>query len=155
MADQMSEFEPELEPVVAALKRFMSAFSALAMEMLLKLDLTMPQARALQTIDRLGRASGRQLARELGVSPASVVPLCDRLERHGYVQRIRDTADRRICWFQPTPAGADALQHRPAIRSRILPVLAGLSAGDRECLQRVLDALAAAIDVDQSAPDVS
>ena len=155
MGIQTSGFEPELEPVVAALQRFVSAFRAQATEMLLELNLTMPQARALQVIERLGRVSGRQLARELKVSPASVVPLCDRLEDQGYIERVRDTGDRRICWFQLTPAGADVFAHRSALRSRVFPVLAKLSPRERECLVWLLDGLAAAIGVDGSAPDVT
>lgn len=155
MVNQTSGIEPELEPAVAALQRFVSTFSAQAMELLLKLNLTMPQLRTLQTIDRLGRASGRQLAHELGISPASVVPLCDRLEEQGYIERVRDTDDRRICWFQLTPAGVGVREHRSAIRSRLFPVLAKLSPSDRECLVRLLDSLAAAIGGDEGAPDAS
>ncbi len=146
MSMQRNGSASEPEPVVAALGRFSQAFSSQAMETLLRLDLTIPQARALKAINRLGRASGRQLARELKVTPASVVPLCDRLEEQGYVERVRDIADRRICYFQLTPAGMEALGQRARVHARIMPVLANLSPGDRDCLARVLNALAAAIE---------
>jgi len=124
------------------------------MAILLDLNLTLPQIRALKAIHELGQVSGRQLARALGVSPASVVPLCDRLQEQGYVERVRDTQDRRVCWFRLTQAGIDLMQGLSAIgRSRIVPALAKLPPSDRAFLVRVLDTLTAAIAVENTAPE--
>ncbi len=146
---QKHDSHSDLEPVVAALRRFTSAFTVRTMEMLLRLDLTMQQARALKAIGQLGPISGRRLARELNVTPATVVPLCDRLEQLGYVERLRGKTDRRVCCLVLTPAGEEALGQRAAVHARILPVLAGLSAHERECLVRVLNALAVAIEAEE------
>jgi len=137
----------EGEPLVGALKRFLGALGAGTMAVSLRTNLTMPQFRTLHTIGHLGRVSGRQLARELGVSPAAVVPVCDRLEKEGYIQRIADTADRRITWVQLTAAGSSFFDEMAFVhRSRLVPALAALSIADRKTLSRLLDRLAAGLE---------
>jgi DNA-binding MarR family transcriptional regulator len=42
-----------------------------------------------------GRMSAGELARQAALSPAAVTAALDRLERVGYVRRVRDTRDRR------------------------------------------------------------
>ncbi len=143
----------EGEPLVGALKRFLGALGAGTMAVSLRTNLTMPQFRTLHTIGHLGRVSGRQLARELGVSPAAVVPLCDRLEKEGYIQRIADTADRRITWVQLTAAGASFFDEMAFVhRSRLEPALATLSVADRNTLSRLLDRLAAGLGSSNASP---
>ena len=141
-APQITRRQPpaELRPLVEAVRRFVSAFGWGAMEFSLRLNLTMPQLRALYTIGRRGPLSGRQLAAALDVSPAAIVSLCDRLEDQGYVERVPDTEDRRITWLQLTAGGSrlfDELGN--AGPGRLRPALAKLSAPDRENLIRILD----------------
>jgi len=153
MGSRVDTPESDLKPVVEALHRFRAAIGQHLMAILLDLNLSLPQLRALKVIHDLGQASGRQLARELGVSPASVVPLCDRLQEQGYVERVRDTEDRRICWFRLTQAGTELMQGLSAIgRSRIVPALARLPPTDRAFLVRVLDTLTAVIAEEGSVP---
>lgn len=131
-------------PLVAeqALRRFGFALTAHASDRLLDLNLTIPQLRVIRTIDRLGRASGRRLADEFGVSPAAIVPVCDRLERMGFLRRVRDTQDRRICWFELTDAGLGTLDVVTSnISASIRPALAALSDGERQTLAVILDTL--------------
>src|SRR5215471_826560 len=74
---------PIQEPLLAALRRFRSAFLAGSLEFFIRTNLTIPQCRALDAVGRAGRMSGRQLAAEMEVSPAAIVSLCDRLELEG------------------------------------------------------------------------
>ena len=124
------------------MRRFGSALSSRASDRLLNLNLTMPQLRIIKTVGRLGRSSGRQLADEFNVSPAAIVPVCDRLERMGFLRRVRDTHDRRICWFELTETGVSSLDIlSTSIGSRIRPALAALSEGERMTLAEILDTL--------------
>ena len=137
----------ELRPLVAALQRFTAATAAQSMELWLQLDLSVPQFAALNLIWRMGPMSGRQLAGHLGVSPAAVVKVCDRLEARGYVERVRDTADRRVQWFQLTTAGAAIFKRLVALkRKQLAPALRGLPPNDRDGLTRVLNHLADQIE---------
>ena len=61
------------------------------------------EARCLDIVERCGRVTAGQLAAESGLSTGAITALVDRLERAGYLNRSRDTADRRRVFIGPTP----------------------------------------------------
>jgi DNA-binding MarR family transcriptional regulator len=129
-----------------ALRRLGMALAGRARDRLLELDLTPPQLRILRAIERPGRASGRQLADEFRVTPAAIAQVCVRLEALGMLRRVRDTEDRRICWFELTAEGASTLNFVGySIHSQIKPALAALKPEDLHTLVRILNVLADAL----------
>jgi MarR family transcriptional regulator, organic hydroperoxide resistance regulator len=60
------------------------------------LDITLPQYFALMTIFTVKQCSMKDLAVSLRVSYPTVTGVIDRLERHGYVTRLRNNLDRRV-----------------------------------------------------------
>jgi DNA-binding MarR family transcriptional regulator len=139
-----SRLQPD--ELVTAVQRVRDALAEETVEFWLQLRVTTSQFHALHTIRRHGRVSGRQLACALGVSPAAVVALCDRLEQQGYVARVREPSDRRVCWVELTCAGEEVFEGLVSIgRSHLAPALARLSSGDREFLTCGLNALAEAL----------
>ena len=61
--------------------------------------------KALFILRRYGSLTAGEIAQHTGLTTASVTNLIDRLERKGFVQRVRDTADRRRVIVQPNQAG--------------------------------------------------
>lgn len=66
-----------------------------------RLDLHPTDYKALGILDRLGPLSAGDLARRTGLAPASITNLIDRLERKGFVRRIRESTDRRRVLAEP------------------------------------------------------
>jgi len=60
-----------------------------------RLGINRTDQRCLDILDLHGQMTAGQLAAESGLSTGAVTTLLDRLERVGYVQRVRDTVDRR------------------------------------------------------------
>src|SRR5215813_8232979 len=144
---------PIQKPLLAALRRFRSAFLAGSLEFFIRTNLTVPQCRALYAIGRAGRMSGRQLATEMEVSPAAIVSLCDRLERDGYLRRVPDSIDRRVTWFELTAAGDSLLDEIVNVGpARIGQALSVLTPEEKQLLVRVLDKLAAFVATDEATP---
>jgi DNA-binding MarR family transcriptional regulator len=51
--------------------------------------------RCMEVLDRVGQLTAGDIARETGLTSGAVTAMLDRLERAGYVRRLRDVADRR------------------------------------------------------------
>jgi DNA-binding MarR family transcriptional regulator len=166
-AEPASESEAtadELRAVLVAAERFAAAAEARSVALMLKLDVTIAQLRALTTIRRRGRANGRQLSAALRLTPGAVVALCDHLEDRGYVRRVADTDDRRVTWFELTDQGAAALRAPPTAavaKARMKTLLASLTESEREGFVKVANAFADALEsvlgaaADPGAPDPS
>jgi DNA-binding MarR family transcriptional regulator len=59
-------------------------------------------AHCLDLLDERGAMTAGQLAEQASLSPAAVTTVLDRLEGHGYVRRVRDSADRRRVMVEVT-----------------------------------------------------
>jgi DNA-binding MarR family transcriptional regulator len=60
--------------------------------------------RCMDVLERAGRLSAGDIARQTGLTSGAVTALLDRLEAAGYVRRIRDTTDRRRILVELTEA---------------------------------------------------
>jgi MarR family transcriptional regulator, transcriptional regulator for hemolysin len=104
------------------------------------LSVTHSTALAVMLLGRMGDGVRQgTLAEALGVEPASMVPLAERMERAGLVARHTDVSDKRARLLHLTEAGR-ALAARAEARSA--EVRAGLFGGIEEAeLQVALDVL--------------
>jgi DNA-binding MarR family transcriptional regulator len=111
--------------------------------------LTPTSAALLGVLERADGRSHRELAGHLGLTPATLTPVVDLLERSGDIDRERDPRDRRVVRVTITPAGRERLrvasaaaatglasslpappaEHAELIRTYLLDVLAALDAG--------------------------
>jgi DNA-binding MarR family transcriptional regulator len=60
-------------------------------------------ANAIDVIERHGRVTAGDLARELRLTTGAVTTVVDRLERAGYARRVADPDDRRRVLLEVTP----------------------------------------------------
>ncbi len=65
------------------------------------LGLNRTDIRCLDILDLTRRQTAGELAAGMGLSTGAVTAMLDRLERSGYVRRVRDPADRRRVLVEP------------------------------------------------------
>jgi DNA-binding MarR family transcriptional regulator len=68
-----------------------------------KLELRDVDLDCLDVIDRYGPLTPTALARRVGLHPATITGIVDRLERGGWIVRERDPADRRAVLLRVVP----------------------------------------------------
>jgi DNA-binding MarR family transcriptional regulator len=106
--------------------------------------LTPPQCGVLGLLRGRPGLSQQELADVLGMLPSRVVALVDELEDAGYVQRVRDDADRRRNALQLTGAGQKAVQTIGRVgRAHEQDIVAALSAAEHATLVDLLGRIAA------------
>jgi DNA-binding MarR family transcriptional regulator len=81
-----------------------SAFDALAAE---KLGLSPTDLRCLDLVQASGGMTAGELATASGLTTGAVTAVIDRLERAGFVKRLRDDSDRRKVNVEVTPRHYD------------------------------------------------
>jgi DNA-binding MarR family transcriptional regulator len=80
------------------------------------LGLNRTDLRCLDILDRLGTITAGRLAEESKLTTGAVTAVIDRLEKSGYVRRVRDQLDRRRVLVEMTPeARRGAAQHHQPI----------------------------------------
>jgi DNA-binding MarR family transcriptional regulator len=99
----------------------------------------------LDALDAGDSPSHRELAARIGLSPATITPVLDRLEAAGEIRRDRDTGDRRVVRVHRTAAGTARLsgaagreawlpepvpELQAAVRAWLLAVLAAAEADE-------------------------
>jgi DNA-binding MarR family transcriptional regulator len=92
----------EPDPLTELVRHVMAASHGATLGLAGRLALGVNEVLALGTLDLEGSLGPGELARELGVRPASATLLVDRLERTGHVERRRDDPDRRRVAVVPT-----------------------------------------------------
>jgi MarR family transcriptional regulator, organic hydroperoxide resistance regulator len=77
-------------------------------------ELTYGQIRALAALGREQEMTAGHLAKSADLNPATMTAMLDQLETASIVQRVRSTADRRVCNVSLTPEGWKLLQGKLA-----------------------------------------
>lgn len=83
------------------LKKLNRSFGSLITRDLAEFGITVPQGLVLKQIADGPKTIGH-ISKSIGLSYSTVSGIIDRLERDGWVTRIRDDADRRVIWIQNT-----------------------------------------------------
>jgi DNA-binding MarR family transcriptional regulator len=110
---------------------------------LVALELTPKSFGALTVIIDGGPLSQAALGETLLIDRTTMVAVVDELERAGYVERGRNSADRRVHSLQATTAGKNALRAAERVAQRTHDdLLAGLDSGERDQLAALLARIA-------------
>jgi DNA-binding MarR family transcriptional regulator len=90
------------------------------------------QASILSHLDDVDPIKLTELAEHMGVTPSTMSLSAQRLERQGFIERVRDSSDRRVVNLRLTPAGVRVKDSQSVLdRERVAGVLAQLSSGDQ------------------------
>lgn len=89
------------------------------------LDLTLGQLRFLHVLNRAGSLSIGSVAEQLGVTLTTASQFVNRLERHGYVERVHRDDDRRVVECRLTDRGGEVTAAMRGMQREVLGALLG------------------------------
>lgn len=127
------------------LRRFGDADGLYAEALAARLGLNPTDLRCLTLLEQHGAVTAGRLAELTGLTSGAVTGLVDRLERAGFVRRVRDEADRRQVKVEAAREKAEVLQDALAPLHRALAEL-GARFSEAE-LERVVELLRAGAGV--------
>ena len=145
----MSTTDIRLDDSLIALRRILRATEIYARDLAQTAGLTPAQLRVLQIVQGVESATPKALARQMGISQATVTALVDKLVAHGLVERLRSETDRRQVNVAVTPAGRGTLADAPdALQQRYARAFEGLADWEQAQLVSSLERVAAMLDAD-------
>jgi DNA-binding MarR family transcriptional regulator len=89
-------------------------FDLLSFE-LSKYDITVPQWLVIRCLGD-GPQSMSDISRIVDLTNSTITGIVDRLERSGYVQRVRDEEDRRVVWVKRTDRLDQLIESIPVLQ---------------------------------------
>jgi MarR family transcriptional regulator, organic hydroperoxide resistance regulator len=114
------------------------------------------QASILDHLDEIDPTTVNELARHMGVMPATMSLALDRLERKGYVARSRDGTDRRRVHVRLTTAGVRIRDASSVLEpARVEALLTRLTSAERDAAIKGLALLAYAAQPPMVGPDAA
>lgn len=138
------------DAVLVALRRIIRATDIYSQKLRKTVGLTTPQLLVLRTVARAGDVSLGRIARNLSLSQATVTTLVDRLERNGFITRVRSEEDRRRVFVRLTASGSAVISHAPdLLQDRFVARFEGLPDWERSMITAALQRTAALMDASE------
>ena len=130
-----------------ALRRILRATELYARNLAQAVGLTPAQLRALQIIDQSSSTTPKALAKQIGVSQATVTSLVDKLVTQEMVKRVPSELDRRQVNVVATPLGHRTVENAPdALQQRYVNAFAKLADWEQAQLVSSLERVAHMLD---------
>jgi len=102
-------------------------------------DLTMPEYLALETAAVTVDCPVQHIGARIGFTKSGATRIVNRLERKGYVQKIRSSEDARICCVVPTEKGNQILANvSRRYADKLNSVLQNISEGQSEVIKNAI-----------------
>ena len=106
-----------------------------------RMGLEASELAALEHLQAAGAINQKRLGERLSMSPGAITAMIDRLERRGYVERMRNPEDRRSALVNITKAGVEeSLRHLWPYIEDMKGVEEGFSEEERAVVARFLRA---------------
>ncbi|MFQ5510027.1 MAG: MarR family winged helix-turn-helix transcriptional regulator [Leptospirillia bacterium] len=100
--------------ILRSLRQIIRATALYSRDLQAKHKVTVPQLTCLTAVVENEPATTTRIAREVQLSPSTVVGIIDRLEKAGLVRRERDTNDRRVVNIIMTEDGLRLVARSPS-----------------------------------------
>lgn len=139
--------------IMAGQRRLQQAFARDRTNPFFSVNLTMPQLKILFALRLNGGSSVHELVHLMGVSPATMTGIVDRLVAAGYVTRREDPQDRRVRRIELSPGGAELLNGIvTAGEEHQQRLMSGLSLAELNVLAHATEILGRALERDEAEP---
>lgn len=111
-------------------------------DILSNFDITPPQLDAMLVLREYGELTMGELCGKMFLACSTATDLIDRMERNGLIERVRDTADRRVIRLKVLAKGSVVIDEvLDARRTYLAAILSEIDVADKERLIQSLEQL--------------
>jgi DNA-binding MarR family transcriptional regulator len=128
-----------VDAIVAQFRASLGELRCVGSERLVKHGVSMAHLHLMSMLDRHGELPMSRVAELLGVSDSNATGLVDRMEEHGFVERVRHPDDRRVVLVRVSDRGRQILADVEVLRDDLVVRILGRL--DKPRLERLALAL--------------
>lgn len=144
----MNSIDDISDEIMIALRRIMHAVDIHSRRLIRTHGLTGPQLLILKQLIASGELTIGALAKRLNITQATATEIVQRLQKRGFVEKIRSTTDKRRVFVTPTPEALTRFQNAPPLlQERFAQRLQALEDWERNLLLSSLQRIASLMDV--------
>lgn len=138
----------QTKQIIFSIRRLIQANELYTKELNKKYHVSSAQLNCILTLHEYGPLPPSKIAGHIMVKSSTVTGVVDRLEKKGFVERMRNSPDRRVITIQLTEAGKKLAQNAPPpIQQKIIDGLKQTENAKIEQIVRSLNMLTGMLDV--------
>jgi DNA-binding MarR family transcriptional regulator len=135
-----------VDGIVAQFRASLGELRCVGSERLVRHGVSMAHLHLMSMLDRHGELPMSRVAELLGVSDSNATGLVDRMEEHGFVERVRHPEDRRVVLVRVSDRGRQILADVEVLRDDlVVRILGRLDTPRLERLAQALDDVRSAV----------
>jgi DNA-binding MarR family transcriptional regulator len=144
----------DVEAILTEVAGWVGELRCASMGRLVQGKVSMSQMHVLWLLQHQGEMSMSRLAELLGVSLSNATGIIDRMEEHGFIERVRVPDDRRVVIVRPAEGGRRALSETESTkRDTMRAILGHIPASERPIVLAALRTLRRALSAEvESSP---
>lgn len=144
----------DVEAILTEVAGWVGELRCASMGRLVQGNVSMSQMHVLWLLQHHGEMSMSRLAELLGVSLSNATGIIDRMEEHGFIERVRVPDDRRVVMVRPADGGRRALSETESTkRDTMRAILGHIPAPERPIVLAALRTLRRALSAEvESSP---
>jgi DNA-binding MarR family transcriptional regulator len=114
-----------IDSIVAQFRASLGELRCVGSERLVRHGVSMAHLHVMSMLDRHGELPMSRVAELLGVSDSNATGLVDRMEEHGFVERVRHPEDRRVVLVRISDRGRQILADVEVLRDDLVVRIMG------------------------------
>ncbi len=130
---------PRIKEIIFQIRKLMQAGEMYTKELNKKYSVSAPQLACLATLYDHGPLPPSIISRNILVKSSTVTGIIDRLEKKGFVARVRNSPDRRVINIELTDTGRELVRNAPSPFQQT--IVDGLNKLPEDELEQILSVL--------------
>jgi len=136
--------------VLSSIRRIIRATDLFSRRLAAEHGITVPQLLCLTKVVESEGITIKELARDIFLSPSTIVGIVDRLETRNLVERHRSAPDKRLVRVVPTEQGELIVKRSPApLHENLIAGFRDISVGDQSRIADALEELVGLMEIEQ------
>lgn len=141
------DLQGQIRQIIQLIRKLVRARELYTKELIRTYHLSASQLHCILVLHEMGPLPPSQIAKHIMVNSSTVTGVIDRLQNKGFLQRVRNSTDRRVITISLTEAGEQLAMHAPLpIQAQMVEGLKGLPNHERDQIIQSLKTLTGMLD---------